>query len=55
MKSHIWYVVELSWVLKTALALGCLGHDKTDLGTLGAVKGFKYSEWESGGQRCHGP
>ena len=41
------YVVELGWLFKTALAVGFLGHDKTDVGTVGVVKGFKYSEWET--------
>ena len=47
LRSHILYVVELGWLFKTALAVGFLGHDKTDVGTVGVVKGFKYSEWET--------
>jgi len=31
--------VELGWLFRIEVAVGCLGQDKTDLGTLGAVKG----------------
>ena len=46
--------MELGWLYRTAVAVECLGQDKTDLGTLGADKGFRYPEWEIGGVRSQG-
>ena len=46
--------MELGWLYRTAVAVECLGQDKTDLGALRAIRGFKYSKWETGGQRCQG-
>ena len=36
------------------LLRGVWGRDKTDLGTLRAVKGRRYPEWETGGLRIQG-
>ena len=38
----------------TCFAVGCLRHDKTDLGTLGAVKSLKFSDCKTGSQTCQG-
>ena len=50
----MWLKVELGWLFRTEVAVGFCGQDKTDLRTLGAVKGFRYPEWEIGGLRSQG-
>ena len=51
LRLHIWLVMELGWLFRTAVSVGAWGQGKTGLGILGAVKGFRYPDWETGGQR----
>ncbi|KAB0357746.1 hypothetical protein FD754_001902 [Muntiacus muntjak] len=40
-KHPLLYLQTVPETFRTAVAVGCLGQDKTELGTLGAVKGFR--------------